>query len=215
MNIRPLLYAVLACFALTSAARNLATPPASAGLSKATFAGGCFWCMEKPFLDLPGVTDVVSGYTDGDVTEPSYEAVSAGTTGHTEAVEVVFDPARVSYAQLLRVFWQNIDPVAQNRQFCDRGTQYRSGIYTHDDAQQRAALASLDVLKNSALFAGQTIHTEIKAATVFYRAEDYHQRYFEKNPTRYKYYRWNCGRDQRLTEIWGTPSPVSPLLTEQ
>ncbi|MGA1676815.1 MAG: peptide-methionine (S)-S-oxide reductase MsrA [Pseudomonadales bacterium] len=174
-------------------------PPVTA---RAIFAGGCFWCMEPPFDALPGVISTTSGYIGGRVQRPSYEAVSAGRTGHTEAVEVVYDPATVSYETLLDVFWRNIDPVARDRQFCDVGSQYRSGIFYLDESQRAAAEASLNALQNSGQFA-ESIATEITAAGRFWKAESYHQDYYQKNPVRYRYYRWNCGRDQRLQELWG------------
>jgi peptide-methionine (S)-S-oxide reductase len=181
---------------------------AESKLATAVFAGGCFWCMEPPFDKLDGVVRTTSGYTGGHVRNPTYEAVSAGTTGHTEAVEVVYDPNKIAYEQLLDVFWKNIDPVAFDRQFCDVGRQYRSGIYYRNDAERVAAAASKAKLAESGRFAGQEIATEIVAATPFYPAEEYHQDYYVKNPLRYKYYRWGCGRDQRLTEIWGSqPAP--------
>ncbi len=172
---------------------------------KATFAGGCFWCMEPPFDELPGVISTTSGYTDGRTKDPTYEQVSAGVTGHAEAVEVVYDPAKVTYAKLLDVFWKNIDPIAQNRQFCDIGTQYRSAIYYHTEEQKRLADASKKALESSGRFQ-QPIVTQIAAASPFYRAEEYHQDYYEKNPVRFKFYKYRCGRDQRLEELWGTSS---------
>jgi peptide-methionine (S)-S-oxide reductase len=168
----------------------------------AIFAGGCFWCMEPPFDRVEGVISTTSGYTDGKVKNPTYKQVSGGGTGHTEALRVEYDSNIVSYEQLLEVFWMNIDPVAENRQFCDAGSQYRSGIYYRDDQQKAAALASLNRLKASERF-DKPIATEIKPATTFYPAEDYHQDYYIKNPVRYKFYRYNCGRDARLDEIWG------------
>ena len=168
----------------------------------AIFAGGCFWCMEPPYDKLPGVISTTSGYIGGDVANPTYEQVSAGRTGHTEAVQVRYDPARVTYAKLLEVFWRNIDPVAVDRQFCDAGSQYRSEIFYTDAAQRRLAEASKRELEKSGRFK-QPIATKITAASRFYPAEDYHQDYYEKNPVRYKFYRWNCGRDQRLQELWG------------
>ncbi len=175
---------------------------AAEGLAKATFAGGCFWCMEPPFDVLGGVVSTTSGYIDGHVDNPTYQQVSVGGSGHTEAVEVAFDPEKISFAELLEVFWRNIDPLAVNRQFCDGGSQYRTGIYTHDDEQLRLAEESLDALVRSQRF-DQPIATEIKPATRFYPAEDYHQDYYKKNPIRYKMYRTGCGRDQRLKELWG------------
>lgn len=169
---------------------------------KATFAGGCFWCMEAPFDKLEGVVSVTAGYTGGTVRKPTYEQVSAGGTGHAEAVQIVFDPARVSYSRLLEIFWHNIDPTAKDRQFCDTGNQYRSGIFYHSEQQRQAALQSKSALDKSKPFR-EPIATEITAATEFYPAEEYHQHYYKKNPLRYKYYRSSCGRDKRLKELWG------------
>jgi peptide-methionine (S)-S-oxide reductase len=169
---------------------------------KATFAGGCFWCMEPPFDELPGVISTTSGYTGGRTKNPTYEQVSAGITGHAESVEVLFDPAKITYARLLDVFWKNIDPLTPNRQFCDSGTQYRSGIYYHTEEQKRLAEASKKALEDSGRFK-QPIVTEIVAATAFYPAEDYHQDYYKKNPIRFKYYKYGCGRARRLEELWG------------
>ncbi len=174
------------------------TPGAS--VDTAIFAGGCFWCMEPPYDKLDGVISTTSGYTSGSVVNPTYEQVSAGGTGHTEAVQVVFDPTRVTYDRLLHVFWRNIDPFARDQQFCDRGTQYRSGIYPRNASQREAAKASLRTV--AARFS-QSIATEIVAATPFYAAEEYHQDYYKKNPLRYRYYRGACGRDGRLKKIWG------------
>jgi len=168
----------------------------------ATFAGGCFWCMESPFESLPGVVSTTVGYTGGKTKNPSYEQVSAGGTGHAEAVQIVFDPQQVSYTKLLDVFWRNVDPLTPNAQFCDHGDQYRSAIFYHGDAQKRAAEASKRALELSGKF-HQPIVTQIVAAGPFYAAEEYHQKYHQKNPARYKFYRWNCGRDQRLEELWG------------
>ncbi len=178
------------------------TPADTEGLAKAIFAGGCFWCMEQPFDELDGVISTTSGYTAGEVENPTYRQVSAGVTGHTEAVEVVFDPAKVSYEELLHVFWRNIDPLAVDRQFCDGGSQYRTGIYAHDDEQLRLAQESKEALVRSQRF-DRPIATEIEPAGDFYPAEDYHQDYYEKNPVRYKMYRTGCGRDRRLNELWG------------
>ena len=177
---------------------------AAAKLEKATFAGGCFWCMEAPFDKLDGVISVTSGYTGGSVRNPSYEQVSAGSTGHTEAVQIVYDPARISYSKLLSGFWVNIDPTVRDRQFCDIGNQYRSGVFYHSAEQQRAALQSKAGLDRTKTFK-EPIVTEIVAATEFYPAEEYHQHYYKKNPLRYKYYRNGCGRDKRLKELWGNP----------
>ena len=158
--------------------------------------------MEPPFDKLDGVISTTSGYTAGHKIDPKYQEVSAGGTGHTEAIQIDFDPAKVSYSKLLEVFWRNIDPVAVNRQFCDAGTQYRSGIYYLDSAQENAARQSFEKLKINKPFK-EKIATEIVAASTFYPAEEYHQDYYQKNPLRYKYYRFACGRDQRLSEIWG------------
>ena len=169
----------------------------------AIFAGGCFWCMEPPFDKLDGVISTTSGYTSGHKDNPTYAEVSAGQTGHTEAVEIIFDPNKISYEKLLEVYWKNIDPVAVNRQFCDSGTQYRSGIYFLDKKQETAARTSLQQLEKTKPFT-ENIATEIKAASIFYPAENYHQDYYQKNPLRYKYYRYSCGRDQRLEQLWGS-----------
>ena len=168
----------------------------------AIFAGGCFWCMEPPFDKLDGVISTTSGYTSGHKQNPTYREVSAGKTGHTEAIQIVFDPKIVSYTELLAVFWKNIDPVAIDRQFCDAGAQYRSGIYYQNETQEKAAKRSLSQLEQNKPFK-EKIATEVVAASTFYPAEDYHQDYYLKNPLRYKYYRFSCGRDNRLTELWG------------
>jgi peptide-methionine (S)-S-oxide reductase len=170
-------------------------------LAKATFAGGCFWCMEPPFDKLDGVVSTTSGYTGGQKKNPTYKEVSAGGTGHAEAVEIVYDPKKVSYQKLLDVFWANIDPLARDRQFCDVGTQYRSAIFYHGDEQKRLAEASKAEAQKRFK---QGIATEIVPAAKFYPAEEYHQDYYEKNPVRYKLYRSGCGRDRRLEELWGT-----------
>ena len=172
------------------------------GHAKATFAGGCFWCVEEAFEKVPGVISAVSGYTDGNVDNPSYRQVTGGQTGHAEAVEVIFDPAQVTYEQLLDVFWRNVDPTVVDRQFCDVGNQYRTAIFVHDAEQMRLAEASKEALQTSKPFA-EPIVTPIVAASTFYPAEDYHQDYYKHNPLRYKFYKWNCGRAQRLAELWG------------
>jgi len=180
------------------------TPAATAnGTATAVFAGGCFWCMEPPFDKLPGVVSTTSGYIGGHVANPTYDQVSAGGTGHAEAVQVEYDPSQVSYEKLLQVFWRNIDPVAVDRQFCDVGDQYRSAIFTTGGRQRELAEASKRKWQASGRFE-QPIATEIVAATTFYPAEGYHQDYYEKNPIRYKYYRFSCGRDGRLEELWGS-----------
>jgi peptide-methionine (S)-S-oxide reductase len=171
------------------------------GHARATFAGGCFWCMEPPYDKLEGVISTTSGYAGGPERNPSYQQVASGRTGHAEVVQVVYDPARVSYPSLLRVFWRNIDPFAVARQFCDVGKQYRSGIFYHDEAQRLAAEASLAEI--AARF-DRPIATRLEPlGDTFHAAEDYHQDYYLKNPVRYRYYRFNCGRDRRLAEIWG------------
>jgi len=167
----------------------------------ATFAGGCFWCTEADFDKVPGVISTTSGFIGGTVANPSYQQVTSGTTGHTEAVEIVFDPGKVTYQQLLDVFWRNHDPLAKDRQFCDRGNMYRPGIFFHSEAQRLLAEASKKQAQSR--FAPRVVHTEITKASTFYKAEDYHQDYHDKNPVRYKLYRFNCGRDQRLEELWG------------
>lgn len=166
----------------------------------ATFAGGCFWCMESPFDKLPGVDSVTAGYTGGHVRNPSYEEVSGGNTGHRESVQIIYDPNRISYAQLLEVFWHNIDPMDNAGQFCDKGPQYRAAIFYHDDTQKRLAEES----KAALVKRFGRVDTDIVAASDFYRAEEYHQHYYRKNPVRYKFYRFNCGRDQRLAAVWGS-----------
>jgi peptide-methionine (S)-S-oxide reductase len=172
------------------------------GQAVATFAGGCFWCMEPPYDKLDGVLATTSGYTGGDTVDPTYEQVSAGGTGHAEVVQITYDPSKVSYDELLEVFWRNVDPLDAGGQFCDRGEQYRTGIFVHDEEQRRLAEASKQALEESKRF-DRPIVTEIVAVGPFYPAEDYHQDYYEKNPIRYNVYRWNCGRDQRLAQVWG------------
>ena len=170
--------------------------------AKAIFAGGCFWCMEEAYEKVNGVISVISGYTGGKLANPTYEQVSAGGTGHTESVEVIYDPNKVTYQHLLEVFWHNIDPTALNAQFCDHGTQYRSAIFYHDDMQKQLIDESKQAIENSKSFS-QPIVTEIVPASIFYPAEEYHQNFYKKNPVRYKFYKWNCGRSQRLEQLWG------------
>ncbi len=193
--------------AVAAAALTLAPAPARAagksGTATATFAGGCFWCMEPPFEALPGVVSTTVGYTGGRTKDPSYEQVSAGGTGHAEAVQIVYDPQKISYEKLLDVFWRNVDPLTADAQFCDHGDQYRTAIFVHDAGQRRLADASKHALAASQRFE-RPIVTEIVAAGPFYPAEGYHQKYHVKNPARYKLYRWNCGRDQRLQALWGS-----------
>jgi peptide-methionine (S)-S-oxide reductase len=171
-------------------------------LETATFAGGCFWCMEPPFDKLDGVVSTTSGYTGGQTKNPSYEEVSSGVTGHAESVQVVFDPTKVSYTQLLEVFWHNVDPLTPAAQFCDHGSQYRTAIFYHGEEQKRLAEASKKALEQSGRFT-KPIVTEIVPAGEFYKAEEYHQDYYLNNPVRYKFYRYNCGRDAVLEQLWG------------
>lgn len=170
--------------------------------ANATLAAGCFWCIEADLEKVEGVVSVTSGYTGGTVANPTYKQVSAGETGHTEAVRVVFDPRIISYEELLAIFWRNVDPTAADRQFCDIGEQYRSGIFYHDEIQRETAEKSRAALEQTKPFANPVV-TEITAATAFYPAEAYHQDYSKKNPIRYSYYRKSCGRDRRLKELWG------------
>lgn len=176
----------------------------SSGAAKAYFAGGCFWCMEEVFEKVPGVTSVASGYMGGRVENPSYEQVSGGGTGHAESVEVVYDQAKVSYTRLLDAFWHNVDPVTPNAQFCDHGSQYRAVIFYQDEEQKHQAEESKRAIEQSRRLT-QPIVTELTKASQFYPAEDYHQDFYKKNPIRYKFYKFNCGRAQRLEEVWGAP----------
>jgi peptide-methionine (S)-S-oxide reductase len=191
--------------AMTLGAMSASAATTTSGNAIATFAGGCFWCMEPPFDELDGVISTTSGYTGGSKQNPTYEEVSTGTTGHAEAVQVAYDPKRISYERLLEVFWRNIDPVTPNAQFCDHGTQYRSAIFYHDEAQRRLAEESKRALEASGRFKAPIV-TEIVAAGTFYPAEEYHQDYYKKNPIRYKFYRAGCGRDRRLADLWGSPT---------
>lgn len=184
---------------------NSPASSAPSTLQLATFAGGCFWCVEATFDQLPGVKKVVSGYTGGKQVNPTYEQVSAGTTGHVESVQISFDLAVITYPQLLAIFWKNIDPTVKNRQFCDVGEQYRSAIFVHSAEQRQQAEDSKTQLL--AEYPNLIVQTEIIDASVFYPAEEYHQQYHKKNPIRYKFYRANCGRDQRLEELWKRPKP--------
>ena len=177
-------------------------PPPPPGQAVAIFAGGCFWCMEGPFDDVAGVLSTTSGYAGGTKEAPTYEEVSAGWTGHAESVRVVYDPKKVTYEQLLEIYWHNVDPLAADAQFCDHGHQYRTAIFTQDEAQKAAAEASKKALDASHRFK-QPIVTEITPAGKFWPAEDYHQDFYVKNPLRYRFYRAGCGRDPRLRELWG------------
>jgi peptide-methionine (S)-S-oxide reductase len=202
--------AAVALFALTAGKPDehsmAPLPPVTPGLASATFAMGCFWSAESAFEDLPGVRAVTSGYTGGEMANPDYEQVCSGQTGHMEAVQVLYDPKKIGYPQLLDVFWHNVDPLTPEAQFCDHGHQYRTAIFYHDETQRRLAEESKQRLAKR--FA-RAIATEIVAASTFYPAEEYHQRYHEKNPVRYRFYRWNCGRDARLKELWGDEAPVA------
>jgi peptide-methionine (S)-S-oxide reductase len=204
-RVRLWLLAQLALMAGIVAALAQPTPPhAEARVAVATFAGGCFWCVEEAFEKVPGVIRAVSGYTGGTVDRPTYEEVSSKSTGHYEAVQVTFDPTKVSYAQLVDWFWRNIDPFDADGQFCDKGSPYHTAIFTHDAAQQETAEASKQALEASGRFKA-TIATKILPAAPFWVAEDYHQDYYKKNPHRYTYYKTACGRARRLEEIWGPP----------
>lgn len=171
-------------------------------LEKATFAGGCFWCMEEALDKVEGVVSTTSGYTGGHKPNPTYEEVSAGGTGHAESVEVLYDPQKVGYTALLSAFWRNIDPTTPDRQFCDVGNQYRPAIFYHDETQKRLAEESKRTLDQGKPFK-EPLMTQIVPAAAFYPAEDYHQNFYQKNPVRYKFYKWNCGRAQRLEQLWG------------
>jgi peptide-methionine (S)-S-oxide reductase len=203
MNPLRLALAALVLFASAAGAQTPA-PKTAAATAIATFAGGCFWCVESDFDKVPGVLSTTSGYTGGTLANPTYEQVSAKGTGHAEVVRIVFDPAKVSYEQLLEKFWHSIDPTTKDRQFCDAGSPYRSAIFAHDETQLAAARASLVALEKNKPFP-QPIVTQIERAGSFYPAEDYHQDYYKKNPVRYQYYRASCGRDARLKELWGSP----------
>jgi peptide methionine sulfoxide reductase msrA/msrB len=182
-------------------------------LEKAIFAGGCFWCMEPPFEKLEGVKEVISGYTGGEKVDPTYHEVSAGTTGHVEAVEVVYDPSRVSYEKLLDVFWRQVNPTDDGGQFVDRGSSYRSGIFYFTEEQRKLAEASKQALGRSGRY-DKPIVTPVKKAGPFYRAEEYHQDYYKKNPVRYKFYRFNSGRDQYLKHVWSKEEPMKASMAD-
>lgn len=174
---------------------------AQTNTAKAIFAGGCFWCTEADFDKVPGVISTTSGYLNGKTKNPTYKEVSGGGSGHVEAVEIVYDPAKVTFAKLLDVFWRSIDPLVKDRQFCDTGDMYRTGVYYLDDEQKKLAEETKKTVQ--AKFAPRTVYTEIVKADTFYKAEEYHQDYYKKNEARYNFYRWNCGRDQRLEQLWG------------
>src|SRR5262245_34588204 len=199
--LRLLVGTFLGVAAIGMAAAQPASAPAAAGQrAVATFAGGCFWCVEADFDKVKGVISTTSGYIGGHTPNPTYKQVSGGSTGHAEAVEIVYDPTVVSYEKLLRHFWRNIDPLAKDRQFCDAGSEYRSAIFVHDAEQRRLAETSKKEIEQSGRFKSP-IQTQIVQAAQFYKAEDYHQDFYLKNPTKYKFYRFNCGRDRRLEEL--------------
>ena len=185
----------------TSTAQSPKSPADKPATAKATFAGGCFWCMEEAFDKVPGVVATISGYMGGSTKNPTYEQVSSGRTGHAEVVQVEYDPKRITYDKLLEVFWRNIDPTQKDAQFCDTGSQYRSGVFYHGDEQRKLADASKAALTKNKPFKGEIV-TEITRASEFYAAEDYHQDYYLKNPVRYKFYKTGCGREARLKELW-------------
>ncbi len=187
-------------YALLFEQESRANPATLEGTAVAYFAGGCFWCMESDFEKIPGVIEVRSGYMGGFKENPSYEDVSNGGTGHAESVEVSYDPAKISYRDLLVVFWRSIDPTVEDQQFCDKGNQYRTEIFFSNETEKQLALSSFEAV-NLAL--RKPIFTKIEPATRFYPAEDYHQNYYKVNPIRYRYYRLTCGRDSRTQEIWG------------
>lgn len=198
----------------TAQTATASAPANAAGTATAVFAGGCFWCVESDFDKVPGVLSTLSGYTGGTLANPSYEQVSAKTTGHAEAVKIVYDPKRVSYRQLVDYFWRTIDPTTKDRQFCDAGSPYRTAIFAQDSTQLATAKASLAALEKSKPFK-EPVVTEITLAGPFYAAEDYHQDYYRKNPIRYKYYRTSCGRESRIEQLWGSlpvwpPGPAKP-----
>ncbi len=192
--LRPLSLCVMAAVGLASPSLQAQSD------AEAIFAGGCFWCMEPPYDDQPGVSATTSGYIGGELENPTYDDISRGGTGHAEVVKIEYDSEQISYAQLLDIFWRNIDPFAVDRQFCDVGDQYRSAIFYHDESQRELAEASKAEME--ARF-DREIATQIVPATTFWAAEEYHQDYYQKNPVRYKFYRFSCGRDDRLEEVWG------------
>lgn len=210
LGITFLLSLIAGCAAADDAASDADDASNGAAHHTAYFAGGCFWCTEADFDKLDGVLDVVSGYMGGDVPNPTYEQIGRGDTGHTEAVRVRYDPERISYEELVAFHWRNIDPTVADQQFCDKGSQYRSGIYYIDARQKAIAEASLPAIK--ARFG--TVHTEIEEASRFYEAEDYHQNYAANNSYRYKFYRFSCGRDARLEELWGDEAGKLPATVD-
>jgi peptide-methionine (S)-S-oxide reductase len=195
---------LLLAFAGLSAAQGPLKPTATGGTAKATFAGGCFWCVEEVYDKVPGVISTTSGFMGGHAKNPTYEQVTTGRTGHAEAVQVEYDPAKVSYARLLEVYWRNVDPTQKDGQFCDYGSHYRTAIFFHDAEQQKLAEASRAALQKNKPFKGEIV-TEIAKASPFYPAEGYHQDFHLKNPSRYKFYKTGCGREARLQQLWGKP----------
>jgi peptide-methionine (S)-S-oxide reductase len=198
----PILLAVLGIAAGEQSSVHEGQAAGSGTMAKAYFAGGCFWCMEEAFEKVDGVLDVLSGYMGGSVKNPSYEDVSAGRTGHAESVEVRYDPRKLTYPQLLEVFWRNVDPVTPEAQFCDHGNQYRAAIFYQGEEEKRVAEESKRAIEQSKRFS-TPIATQVTAASEFYPAEEYHQDFYKKNPFRYKYYKFTCGRAQRLEALWG------------
>lgn len=201
---RPAISAIRRMIPLWTAVLVVVLPPTLAAqeprYEKATFAGGCFWCVEEAFDAVPGVVATISGYTGGRLPNPTYDQVSHGGTGHAEAVDIAYDPAVVTYERLLDVFWHNVDPLDAGGQFCDRGDSYRAVVFTRDERQHRLAMESKRALDSRF---NLPIATEIVSAATFYPAEEYHQNYYKRNPVRYRFYKWNCGRAQRLEELWG------------
>jgi methionine-S-sulfoxide reductase len=198
-----IIFALVGLFSISPAGDSMSASGAGeAGFDKAAFAGGCFWCMQPPFDKTDGVISTTVGYAGGKEKDPTYQQVSSGTTGHVETVEIVYDPSRISYSKLLDVFWRNIDPTQPDGQFVDSGPQYRTVIFYHSEEQKRLAEASKGELQASGRY-DRKIVTEIIPATTFYKAEEYHQEYYKKNPLRYQYYRYQSGRDQYLEKIWG------------
>ena len=205
MTLQRLLLLFAALFAAAQAgAQAPAKPAPKPALSTATFAGGCFWCVEEAFDKVPGVASTVSGFMGGHLKNPTYEQVVTGRTGHAEAVQVQFDPAKVSYEKLLDVFWRNVDPTQKDGQFCDHGPHYRTAIFVHDDQQRKLAEASRAALQKNKPFKGDIV-TEITRASDFYPADVKHQDFYLKNPTHYRFYKSGCGREARLQQLWGKP----------
>jgi len=200
----PILLAVIGIVAGEQSSIREGEAAESGTPAKAYFAGGCFWCMEEAFEKVDGVIDVLSGYMGGSVKNPSYEEVSAGRTGHAESVEVRYDPRKVTYPQLLEAFWRNVDPVTPEAQFCDHGNQYRAAIFYQGEEEKRLAEESKRAIEQSKRFSTPIV-TQVAPASEFYLAEEYHQDFYKKNPLRYKIYKYNCGRAQRLEALWGNP----------